>query len=256
MTDAAAVEVLSSPEAITARAVEVVVATAEAAIRATGRFTIALSGGSTPRALFARLAEPAEAARVDWSAVQVFWGDERCVPPTDPGSNYRMANETLLAKVPIPAANVHRIRGEDHPPTAAAAYEAELRRWFSRETFDLVLLGMGANGHTASLFPGLGAVDEAARWVAAELVPEVSMWRVTLTPPAINAARHVLFLVTGADKAATLREVLDGPRDPRWLPAQVIAPGAGRLTWLVDRAAASALPAPPAPPAPPPPTES
>jgi 6-phosphogluconolactonase len=218
-----------------------VIAAATAAIGATGRFTLALSGGSTPRALYSRLAEPAQATRMDWGRVHLFWGDERCVPPTDGSSNYRMAEEALLSKVPIPPANVHRIRGEDEPRAAATGYEALLRSWFAGTTFDLVLLGMGSNGHTASLFPGLTALGEAERWVVAELVPEVGMWRVTLTAPAINAAARVLFLVTGRDKAATLREVLSGPRDPRRLPAQLISPSPGRLTWLVDEAAAAEL---------------
>jgi 6-phosphogluconolactonase len=234
-------ERLGDARALTDRAAELVIAAATSAIDATGRFTLALSGGSTPRALYSRLAEPAQATRMDWGRVHLFWGDERCVPPTDGSSNYRMADEALLSKVPVPPANVHRIRGEDEPRAAANGYETLLRSWFAGTTFDLVLLGMGSNGHTASLFPGLTAVDEAERWVAAELVPEVGMWRVTLTAPAINAAARVLFLVTGRDKAATLREVLSGPRDPRRLPAQLISPSPGRLTWLVDEAAAAEL---------------
>jgi len=235
-------ERLGDARALTDRAAELVIAAATTTIAAAGRFTLALSGGSTPRALYARLAEPAQATRMDWGRVHLFWGDERCVPPTDGSSNYRMANEALLSKVPIPPANVHRIHGEDEPRAAANAYETLLRSCFAgAATFDLVLLGMGSNGHTASLFPGLTALDETERWVAAELVPEVGMWRVTLTAPAINAAARVLFLVAGRDKAATLRDVLSGPRDPRRLPAQLISPSPGRLTWLVDEAAAAEL---------------
>ena len=174
---------------------------------------------------------------IDWSRVHVFLGDERCVPPDDPASNYRMARETLLDHVPIPPANVHRIRGEDPPAVAAAAYERELRVTTAR--LDLVLLGMGDNGHTASLFPGLAAVRERERWVVAEYVAEVGMWRVTLTPPAINAAVAVVFLVAGQGKAEMLHRVLDGPRDPEALPAQAIA--TARATWLVDAAAAAQL---------------
>ena len=218
---------------------------------AVGRFVVALSGGSTPKRLYALLATAAYAGRVDWSRVHVFWGDERCVPPDDPASNYRMAREALLSRVPVPEGNVHRMRGEDDPGSAAAAYERELREIFVTpdgppacipgRRFDLVLLGMGDNGHTASLFPGTPAVREAERWVLAQYVEAVSMWRVTLTPVVINAAAEVTFLVSGGDKAEMLRRVLKGPHVPDALPAQAIAPGHGRLRWLVDAAAAADL---------------
>jgi 6-phosphogluconolactonase len=162
-----------------------------------------------------------------------------------------MAREVFLGRVPVPAANVHRIHGEDAPARAAAAYEQELREVFATREgppsrapgrrFDLVLLGMGSNGHTASLFPGLAAVRERERWVVAEHVPEVSMWRVTLTPPVLNAAANVVFLVSGAEKAGMLRRVLEGPFEPDVLPAQAIAPRNGELAWLVDAAAAAQL---------------
>jgi len=221
-----------------------------AAIDASGRFVVALAGGSTPKALYELLTTPRYAPRIDWSRVHVFWGDERCVPPDDPASNYGMAREALLDHVPVLGSNVHRIRGEDPPSAAATGYEEELRRMFSTPAgapleapgacFDLVLLGMGDNGHTASLFPGLTAVRERERWVAGEYVPEVSMWRVTLTPPVINAAADAVFLVSGAGKAAMLQRVLEGPRQPDALPAQAIAPRAG-AAWLVDVAAAAEL---------------
>jgi 6-phosphogluconolactonase len=224
---------------------------AAAATRRSGRFAVALSGGSTPRHLYELLASPAHAGRVDWPRVHVFWGDERCVPPDDSASNYRMARAALLDHVPVLDANVHRIRGEDAPTEAAAAYERELRAAFatpvgppSRATgcrFDLVLLGMGDDGHTASLFPGLSAVRERERWVVAEHVGEVSAWRVSLAPPVLNAAAHVVFLVSGAGKAAMLRQVLEGPSHPDALPAQAIAPIDGTLDWLVDTAAAAQL---------------
>jgi 6-phosphogluconolactonase len=173
----------------------------------------------------------------------VLWGDERCVPPDDPASNFRMVREALLDHVAIPAGQIHRMRGEDDPRTAAAAYERELRALFPAGSprFDLVLLGLGDNGHTASLFPGLGAVRESARWVVAEHVSEVGMWRLTLTPAAIDAAAAIVFLVAGRDKAAMLARVLEGPRDIDARPAQAIAPAEGRLIWLVDVAAAGAL---------------
>lgn len=245
------VERFPGADALMAGAAELVVSAAAAAIGAAGRFAVALAGGSTPRRLYELLASPAYARRVDWSRVQLFWGDERCVPPDDPASNYRMAREALLDHVPIPEVNVHRIRAEDRPARAAASYERELRHAFATPVgrpsltvgrrFDLVLLGMGENGHTASLFPGLGAVREQERWVVGEHVPEMSQWRVTLTPPLLNAAMHVAFLVAGAGKATMLQRVLEGPSEPEALPAQAIAPVDGTLAWLVDTDAAARL---------------
>jgi len=245
------VERLATAESLTQAAAERFVAAAAGAVRDSGRFTVALSGGTTPKKLYALLATAPYASRIDWPRVHVFWGDERCVAPDDPASNYRMTREALLDHVPLPAENVHRIRGEDEPAAAAGAYEQELRRTLAASAgapssrsggrFDLVLLGMGDNGHTASLFPRLTAVRENRKWVVAEYVAEVSMWRVTLTPVVINAAAEVVFLVSGAEKASMLHRVLEGPRDPDLLPAQIVAPGEGRLTWLVDAAAAAGL---------------
>ncbi len=181
---------------------------------------------------------------VMWSRVQVLWGDERCVPPHHAESNYRMARETLLDRVPVPAANVHRIHGEDDPASAAKAYEATLRALLRRPAaarIDLILLGLGEDGHTASLFPGSAAVHEQTRWVMAAHAAAGSMWRITLTPAVINAAAEVLFLVSGAAKAGILRRVLEGPRRPQSLPAQAIAPTNGRVRWCVDAAAAAEL---------------
>jgi 6-phosphogluconolactonase len=243
--------VFPTPEALAAAATDHFVAAAETAIRATGRFAVALSGGSTPRALYARLAEARHGSRVEWSRVQVFWGDERCVAPDDADSNALMARAALLDHVPIPPANVHRMRGEESPRAAAAQYEQELRATFGTPSgppramplarLDLVLLGLGPDGHTASLFPALHAVDEIARWVMAEYIPSVSMWRITLTPVVINAAAEVLFLVTGTEKASIVQRVLEGPHDPHALPAQVVAPGNGILRWFVDADAAAGL---------------
>ncbi len=243
-----AIRVLPDPTALADAAARYVVEQASMALAARGRFTLALSGGSTPRELHLRLASPPLASGVDWSRIHVFFGDERCVPPDDPQSNYHMAVETLLGRVPIPAGNVHHIRGELPPEQAAQAYEADLRAFFGPgepPRLDLVILGMGENGHTASLFPGLQAVHEQERWVVAEYVAEVGMWRVTLTPVVLNLARATVFLVAGEAKADMLRRVLEGPYDPSALPAQVIRPVDGELTWLVDRAAAARLsPAP------------
>jgi 6-phosphogluconolactonase len=220
-------------------AVEHFVTLSTAAIATRGRFVVALSGGSTPRATYALLATGEFAAGVDWPHVHVFWGDERCVPPDHPDSNYRMARETLLDRVPIPADNIHRIRGELEPNQAAAAYQAELEATLDADgQFDLILLGMGADGHTVSLFPGTAALHEQTRWVVAHYVDKLSAWRVTLTPVIINAAAHVTFIVAGSGKAGRLREVLAGPHQPDVLPAQIVKPTNGRLLWLVDAAAA------------------
>ncbi len=208
------------------------------AIEDRGRFTVALSGGSTPHATYSLLASTEFAPRVDWARVQVFWGDERCVPPDHPESDYRMARETLLDHVPLPAGNVHRIRAELDPRRAAALYQEELEAVLGTGgRFDLILLGMGADGHTASLFPGTLALEEKTRWVVENYVESLDSWRVTLTRPMLNAARQVTFLVSGAAKAETLARVRAGER----LPAALVHPSPGRLTWMVDSAAAGQL---------------
>ncbi|GAB4435832.1 MAG: 6-phosphogluconolactonase [Anaerolineae bacterium] len=234
------VEVYPDSEALAHGAATHFVRLAAAAIAEHGRFSVALAGGSTPEAMHRALASEAFAPRVDWERVHVFWGDERCVPPDHAESNYRMARETLLDGVPIPARNVHRMRAEIGPEAAADEYEAALRAFFGADgppRLDLIFLGMGDDGHTASLFPGTAAVHETAGWVAAHHVAKLGAWRVTLTPAVLNAAANVIFLVAGAHKAARLREVLHGPYQPDALPAQVVKPAAGRLLWLVDQAA-------------------
>ena len=215
---------------------------------------MALSGGSTPRDLYALLASPEFAAQVDWTRVHFYWGDERAVPPDHPDSNYRMTQEVLLSRVHPPPENVHRILAELPPADAARAYETTIHETLFQSPdrqgkdppgkyprFDLVLLGLGANGHTASLFPHTAVLHEATRWVAAEYVEEVKMYRITLTAPAINAAENILFLVAGADKAVTVRAVLYGEYRPEELPAQLIRPSAGHIVWLLDRDAANQL---------------
>jgi len=251
------IETFPTPERLADAVARHVVARAADAISATGRFTLALSGGSTPRAAYSRLATGAwQLATGDWRLVHILWGDERCVPPDDLRSNYRMAKEALLDRVPVPADQIHRIRGEDEPEKAAAEYERELRALLnneqcphpersegSRESHgpDLVLLGLGEDGHTASLFPGQAAVQETARWVVAVPAPDATMWRITLTPALLNQARNVTFVVSGAKKAGRLQQVLQGPFAPDILPAQAIRPAQGRLTWMVDQAAAGRL---------------
>jgi 6-phosphogluconolactonase len=243
--------VLPSVGALANAAAEQFVAAAGDAIRARGEFVVALSGGSTPRRTYERLATEPLVSRVMWSCVQVVWGDERCVPPDQAESNYRMARETLLDHVPIPAANLHRIHGEDDPAAAAALYEATMRALLKtpagppRATpgarIDLVLLGLGDDGHTASLFPGSAAAHEQTRWAMAAYAAAASKLRVTLTPAVINAAAEVLFLVSGSAKAGVVLRVLEGPRRLLELPAQAIAPSNGRVRWCLDAAAAAKL---------------
>lgn len=241
------VVVTASPQDVSSEAAARFQRLAADSIAAAGRFSVALSGGSTPRALYRLLAAPPFSEAIDWPRVHLFWGDERFVPAEHPDSNYGLAREAFISRVPIPAVNVHPIPTESGDPEAAAArYEEALRQFFPAPEgemphFDLVLLGLGADGHTASLFPGSPALDEHDRLVVATYVPKLSAWRLTLTPPLLRGARHVLFLVAGLDKASALREVLEGPYDPYRLPAQLVQPDEGDLTWLVDEAAASLL---------------
>jgi 6-phosphogluconolactonase len=199
-----------------------------------------LAGGSTPKATYGILARD-YAERIDWSRVHVFFGDERNVPPDHEDANYRMAREALLDHVPI--GGVHRMRGELPPDEAAAAYEVELREFFGAEKlprFDLILLGIGGDGHTASLFPETPALEVHDRWVVANPVPKLDTTRITLTVPVINAARSVVFLAAGKDKAEALKEILEGDADPREYPAKLVQPPVGP-EWMLDRAAAGSL---------------
>jgi len=246
----AKITVYPDKESLISGAADFIAELAAQAIAARGRFTLALSGGNTPRPVYARLATPGYRDRLDWSKVQIFFGDERCVPPDDPQSNYLMVKTALFDQAPLPEGNIHRIRGEDDPEQAAADYANVLQRTFGGdaaaggpppEGFDLVLLGMGDNGHTASLFPGLAVVTERVRWVMAQYVEVVGMWRVTLTPVVINAARQVAFLVSGANKAEMVHRVLEGPYQPVVLPSQIIKPTRGELRWLLDAPAAVQL---------------
>jgi 6-phosphogluconolactonase len=247
VTDRSAdVRVLAGPDDLAAAAADLFVGVACAAVEAGGRFAVALAGGSTPRVAYDRLAREPLRSRVPWQAVQVFWGDERHVPPDHPDSNYGMARKAVLAHVPLPAEAVHRVPAEDPDATAAAeAYEREVRRVLraSRDAvprFDLILLGMGADGHTASLFPGGAAVRER-RLVVAERVEKVGGWRITFTLPLLNAAALVVFIVSGTEKAAALRAVLEPGQDADPPPAACVRPERGTLVWLVDEAAARLL---------------
>ena len=219
------------------------VALAREAIATRGRFSVVLAGGSTPRGVYERLASKGFAERVDWQRIHLFWGDERCVPPDHADSNTRMARETLIDRVPIPSDQVHRICGENPPLEAALAYEKLLHTHFSASTrtFDLVLLGMGEDGHCASLFPGTAAIHEEKHWVVAHYVDKLQAWRITLTPVMLNAAAEVAFIVSGEEKAERVRQVQNDIHRPRTLPAQIIRPASDRLTWFLDQPAASLL---------------
>ena len=246
------VEYFAEPDAaaLAVRAARHFVEVAEQAAVARGRARIAISGGSTPKAAFGLLADAGQPwrTRMPWEKLEIFWVDERCVPPDHAESNYRMTREALLDHVPLTAAQIHRMEGELEPEVAAARYEAELRNSFRLEgaetpRFDLIALGMGPDGHTASLFPHTEALNETARLVTANHVPQMNTWRITLTWPVINQGASVFFLIGGADKAQILNEVMTGPRDTERLPSQLIRPASGILTLILDNAAAALLPA-------------
>ncbi len=230
-------------EAISRAAAELFTLQSRVAGIACGRFSVALSGGATPRRMYELLATPEYSERIHWSEVHVFWSDERCVPEDDPRSNSRMARQTLLDHVPIPPANIHPIRCATNPKQAALEYEAELKEFFSIQNpnFHMLLLGLGSNGHTASLFPRTMVLHEDQRWVQDVYVEELGMYRLTFTAPFINQAEQVVFLVSGADKAQVLEDVLEGPYQPSELPAQLIRSGTKHPLWLVDKAAGHKL---------------
>jgi 6-phosphogluconolactonase len=240
------IRTLTTPQELFAAAAEEVVRAAQEAVSQRGRFTIALSGGSTPKSLFNLLATNAKNV-LPWDHMFFFWGDERHVPPTDPDSNYHMAEETMLSKIPVAAGNVFRFAAENPDAAAVAdAYEQTLRKFFALEPgqfprFDLILLGMGPDGHTASLFPNTAGLKEKSRLVIANWVDKLKTSRLSLTLPVINAAACVAFLVSGTDKAPALHAVLEGDAPGEQYPSKLIHPADGKLIWLIDRAAASEL---------------
>ena len=236
------VVIFENPEKLAEAAARAFVEKAAKAIAERGRFAVALAGGSTPKATYKVLARD-HARDVGWPNVHVFFGDERTVPPDHEDSNYRMAREALLDHVPV--GSVHRMRGELPPDEAAALYEEELLAFFEEEppVLDLVMLGIGGDGHTASLFPETSALEVTDRLAVANPVPKLDTTRVTLAAPVLNAARDINFLVAGEDKAEALKEILEGDADPREYPAKLIQPSGGP-TWMVDRAAASLLASP------------
>ena len=236
---------VADAEALAQKAADTFRQMAQENIAQHGRFTVALSGGSTPKAMFALLASEPYRNAINWANVYIFWGDERCVPPDHADSNYRMTNEVLLAKVPVPPANVFRMQGEEEPAQAAREYSAQLRQFFQTESlpqFDLVFLGMGTDGHTASLFPGTTALHAEANVIAVEnYVEKLKTDRITLTAATINQARTIVFLIGGTDKAATLNAVLHGTYQPELYPSQLIQPVNGTLIWMVDEAVGASL---------------
>jgi len=241
------IEILPDADALALRAADLLALAAQEAAAARGRFAVALSGGETPRALYRMIARQQFSQKIPWRRVQLYWGDERCVPPDDPASNYGMARDAFIKHVPIADANVHRVLGEQPPAQAALAYEKELRALAALErptselpVFDLVLLGLGGDGHTASLFPHSDALAVEERFAVATQAPDGSP-RISVTYPVINAARRVWFLVSGAKKAGMVAEVMEGLMVPAAVPAQGVRPVHGQLTWLLDEAAAAEL---------------
>jgi 6-phosphogluconolactonase len=230
------------------RAAEEIIACIRQGLENQSSFSLVLSGGSTPKNVYSLLADGEHASLVDWGRLLVFFGDERCVPPQHVESNYRMARETLLDKVPLPAENIHRIRGEELPAKAAAVYQEELEEIYLLESlphFDLVLLGMGEDGHVASLFPGSQALEEKIRWVVPvehHQPPLPLVDRVTLTIPVINAARRVMLIVSGVGKAGRVAQAFENSLSDKFLPVQRVRPVSGELVWLLDEAAAASIP--------------
>jgi 6-phosphogluconolactonase len=235
-------QVYRDSEALARALADYFVATAGLAMAERGAFYVALSGGNTPRRMYEMLGQEPLRTEISWSDTFIFFSDERCVPPDDEQSNYRMVQRTLLNNIPIPPANVHRIRGEVDPGIAANEYASLLRTDLGGQPhFDLMMLGLGEDGHTASLFPGTPPDTDDEALVRAVYVQSQIMWRVTMTPKLINMARNVLFAVEGPDKAQILADVFEGPRDPVKYPAQIVAPLSGHLTWFADEMAAGML---------------
>lgn len=243
--------VWNSPDLVARAAARLFAQDAQEAADTRGIARIAISGGTTPKRMFEMLADPDGPffRQVPWDRLALFWVDERSVPPTDKDSNFRMTTEAMLSKVPLAADHVFRMEGELPPDEAASRYESTLRNSMKLEgaespAFDLLLLGMGDDGHTASLFPHTAALEEITRLVVANHVPQKDTWRITLTAPVINNARDVAFLIEGSAKTDVLAEVLTGPRDPDRLPSQLIRPISGKLSFFLDNVAAAKLPTP------------
>jgi 6-phosphogluconolactonase len=236
-------QILDGADQLAAALAETFIEDANEAIAQRGAFFVALAGGTTPKNAYQLLAQEPRRSRIDWNHVFIYFGDERCVPPDNPESNYKMASDAFLRAVNLPGDHVHRMRGEEDPPKAAREYaDLLLQTMGDRPRFDLVMLGMGADGHTASLFPGTDPFTDNERLVRAPYVEKFSTHRITITPLVINNAGHVVIATEGLPKAPALYAVREGPYEPSIHPIQAVAPSRGKLTWLVDRAAAAELP--------------
>jgi 6-phosphogluconolactonase len=238
------IEVLSDLEALSHHAASIFVTTSKKSIETKKRFVVVISGGSTPRRLYTLLGSETYRHQVDWQHVHFFWADERCVPKDDEASNFKTAFDTLLSRVALPDKNIHRIKGEEAPDKAARDYEEEIKRFFGeseRPGFDLIILGMGEDGHTASLFPGSKSLEEKVRLAIPVYLGEPKKNRITLTLPVLNNADQILFLVAGSSKAVVLSEVLGDGEKKRGFPAGLICPARGNITWLIDQDAAAKL---------------
>jgi 6-phosphogluconolactonase len=233
------IKVVPDPKALCEEAARRIITVAEAKLADNQHyFSLVLSGGSTPKALYEMLAAEPYRSQLNWSRVEIYFGDERCVPPDHPDSNFLMANTAMLSKLPMPDANIHRMRGELSPAAAAMEYGQLLKQKFADGGPDMVLLGMGDEGHTASLFPGTEALKETHHRCVANFVPKLNAWRITMTYPFINRSQTIMMLIAGQNKAATIEQVLEGPRHVELYPIQGIRP-TGKLIWLLDVAAAS-----------------
>ena len=249
MAQESEIRILADTQAVALAAADEFVRLSREALQRKGKFTVALSGGSTPKTLYSILAERAQqkiGPEIPWAQIHLFFGDERHVPPDHSDSNYRMANDAMISKVPIPSANVHRIHTENQDAAAAAAdYDRTLVEVLGLSSnalprFDLILLGMGPDGHTASLFPGTAGVQELSKRVIANWVPKFNSFRVTFTRPVLNNAAEVMLLICGADKAPALAEVM-GSGDPNTYPIKYVQPRDGKVLWLLDKDAAGRL---------------
>jgi len=239
------INIYPDTETLSQEAARYIVRVAQESITAHKRFTIALSGGSTPKKLYGLLAEEPYRSQIDWAQVDIFWSDERCVPADDAESNFLMAQQVLLSKIPVPANQIHRMPADQTDRDAASyAYTLEMQQTIGSEnvpSFDLIQLGMGPEGHTASLFPHQPSLHEQQRLVMPVTVPKPPPPRLTFTPRLLNAAAHVLFLVTGAEKQDAVKAVLEGDYQPDKYPAQIVQPTKGEVTWMLDQTAAEKL---------------
>lgn len=238
MSSERSIRVFPTPQVVASAAADLIVESAARAIDSGGKFSLVLSGGSTPRLLNQTLAADPYRSAIDWPNVEFYFGDERCVPPDHADSNYRMANEAMLSKVPLRTENVYRMRGEIEPEAAAIEYGRTLKAKFADGGPDLILLGMGPDGHTASLFPDTPALTETKHRCVANYVSKFSSWRLTMTAPFINRAASVAVLIAGAEKREIVKQVLEQSAEPSRFPIQLIHPTDGQLIWLMDAAAA------------------